>query len=180
MPIDGSIGTLMIKSEVVMGLDATVLGEVGIAEDAVRATIVEITKGVFSTMVMLEVVEGNPLAEPVKKFYETVTGVVGFAGTYSGILAIHCPRNMSIHIASSMLGVEVVEMNKDVTDALGEIANMIGGDVKHIFSPKGADISLSIPTVIYGSEYSMSSAESLVIPFLCGEDRFLVSIKVRK
>ena len=163
-----------------MGLDATVLGEVGITEDAVRSTIVEITKGVFSTMVMMEVVEGNPIAEPVKKFYGTMTGLVGFAGSYSGILAIHCPRDMSLHIASNMLGMEVPEMNNDVNDAMGEIANMIGGDVKHIFSPGGADISLSIPTVIYGSEYSMSSSDSLVIPFECGEDSFLVSIMVRK
>lgn len=163
-----------------MGLDRTVLDEVGITEDSVRATIVEITKGVFSTMVMLDVVEKEPLLEPVKKFYGTITGIVGFAGSYSGILAIHCPRDLSLHIASKMLDVEVVEMNNDVNDAMGEIANVIGGDVKHIFSPKGGDISLSIPTVIYGSEYSMSSSASLVIPFLCGEDSFLVSIKVRK
>lgn len=163
-----------------MGLDATVLGEVGITEDAVRATIVEITKGVFSTMVMLEVVEKEPLAESVKKFYGAITGIVGFAGSYSGILAIHCPRDLSLHIASNMLGMEVAEMNNDVNDAMGEIADMIGGNVKHIFSAGGADISLSIPTVIYGSEYSMSSSDSLVIPFECGKDSFLVYIKVRR
>lgn len=163
-----------------MGLDATVLGEVGITEDTVRATIVEITRGVFSTMVMMEVVEKCPLTEPIKKFYGTLTSMVGFAGSYSGILAIHCPRDLSLHIASNMLGMEVAEMNNDVNDAMGEIANMIGGDVKHIFSPGGADISLSIPTVIYGSEYSMSSSDSLAIPFECGKDSFLISIKVRK
>ena len=166
-----------------MGLDAEVLSEANLTEDDVRLTIVEITKGVFSTMVMMEVVDDYPLKEPVKNFHETLTSMVGLAGSHSGILAIHCPKALALRITSSMLGMEVVEIDDDVNDALGEIANMIGGDVKHIFSPKGADINLSIPTVIYGSDYmldSMSSAESLVLPFECGPDRFLLSFKIGK
>ena len=166
-----------------MGLDATVLTEANLTEDAVRASITEITKGVFSTMVMLDVVDEPPLAEPVVTFHETLTSMVGLAGSYSGILAIHCPKNLALLITSNMLGMEVTEINEDVNDAMGEIANMIGGDVKHIFSPKGADINLSIPTVIYGSDYmleSMSSAQSLVIPFQCSGDRFLLSFKLGK
>jgi len=166
-----------------MGLDAEVLSEANLTEDSVRLTIVDITKGVFSTMVMMDVVDEYPLTEPVTSFHETLTSMVGLAGSHSGILAIHCPKALALRITTNMLGMEVTEIDDDVNDALGEIANMIGGDVKHIFSPKGADINLSIPTVIYGSDYvleSMSSAESMVIPFDCGEDRFLLSFKIGK
>jgi len=166
-----------------MGLDAAVLSEAHVTEDAVRAAIAEITKGVFSTMIMLDVVDEPPLETPVLSFHETVTSMVGLAGSHSGILAIHCPKNLALIITSSMLGMEVTEINEDVNDAMGEIANMVGGDVKHIFSPKGSDINLSIPTVIYGSDYvleSMSSAESLVMPFQCSGDRFLLSFKIGK
>lgn len=166
-----------------MGLDAEVLSEANLTEDGVRQTIAEITKGVFSTMVMLDVVDEYPLTEPVTSFHETLTSMVGLAGSHSGILAIHCPKELALRITSNMLGMEVTEIDDDVNDALGEIANMIGGDVKHLFSPKGADINLSIPTVIYGSDYvleSMSSAESLVLPFVCGADRFLLSFKIGK
>jgi len=166
-----------------MGLDAAVLSDVNLTEDDVRASIAEITKGVFSTMVMLDVTDEPPLTEPVKCFHETLTSMVGLAGSYSGILAVHAPKSLALRITSNMLGMEVSEIDEDVNDAMGEIANMIGGDVKHIFSPKGADINLSIPTVIYGSDYvleSMSSAESLVIPFDCGGDRFLLSFKLGK
>ena len=166
-----------------MGLDAAVLGEANLTEEGVRSSIAEITKGVFSTMVMLEVAAQTPLTEPVVNFHETLTSMVGLAGSYSGILAVHCPKSLSLRITSNMLGMEVDEINDDVNDAMGEIANMIGGDVKHIFSPKGADINLSIPTVIYGSDYmleSMSTAESLVMPFDCDGDRFLLSFKIGK
>jgi chemotaxis protein CheX len=166
-----------------MGLDATVLSDANLTEEAVRDKIAEITKGVFTTMVMMDVVDEAPLAEPIISFHETLTSMVGLAGSHSGILAVHCPKDLALRITSNMLGMEVTEIDDDVNDALGEIANMIGGDVKHIFSPKGADVNLSIPTVIYGSDYvleSMSSAESLVIPFVCGGDRFLLSFKIGK
>ncbi len=166
-----------------MGLDAAVLNDANTTEDAVRKTIADITKGVFSTMVMLDVVDEPPLDAPVLNFHETVTSMVGLAGSHSGILAIHCPKNLALLVTSNMLGMEVTDVDEDVNDAMGEIANMVGGDVKHIFSPKGADINLSIPTVIYGSDYaleSMSSAESLVMPFVCGEERFLLSFKIGK
>ena len=166
-----------------MGLDAAVLSDANVTEETVRASIAEITKGVFATMVMLDVVDREPLTEPVITFHDTITSMVGLAGSYSGILAIHCPKNLALKITSSMLGMEVTDIGDDVNDAMGEIANMVGGDVKHIFSPKGSDINLSIPTVIYGSDYvleSMSSAESLVMPFDCGEDRLLLSFKIGK
>ena len=166
-----------------MGLEASVLSEMNLTEEGVCATIVEITKGVFSTMVMLDVVAEPPLTEPVVSFHETLTSMVGLAGIYSGILAVHCPKSFALQITSNMLGMEVTDIDDDVNDAMGEIANMIGGDIKHIFSPKGADINLSIPTAIYGSDYmleSMSSAESLVMPFECSGDRFLLTFKLGK
>lgn len=164
-----------------MGLDAEVLSEMKLTEDDVRSKLAEVTKGVFATMIMLDVEDGEPLAEPVVNFHETITSMVGLAGSYSGILAVHCPKSLALRIASSMLGIDVTDIDDDVNDAMGEIANMVGGDVKHLFSPKGSDINLSIPTVIYGSDYvleSMSSAESLVVPFTCGEDQMLLSFKI--
>lgn len=166
-----------------MGLDAAVLSEANTTEDAVRETIAGITKGVFSTMVMLDVVDEAPLDAPVLSFHETVTSMVGLAGSHSGILAIHCPKKLALLVTSNMLGMEVTDIDDDVNDAMGEIANMVGGDVKHIFSPKGGDLNLSIPTVIYGSDYaleSISSAQSLVMPFVCGDERFLLSFKIGK
>ncbi len=166
-----------------MALDPAILNEANTTEDEVRKTIAEITKGVFSTMVMLDVVDETPLEEPVLNFHETVTSMVGLAGSHSGIVAIHCPKKLALMVTSNMLGMEVSEVDEDVNDAMGEIANMVGGDVKHIFSPKGADINLSIPTVIYGSDYaleSISNSDALVMPFVCGEERFLLSFKIGK
>ncbi|HJV66726.1 MAG TPA: chemotaxis protein CheX [Geomonas sp.] len=164
-----------------MGLDETVLSEVRLTEEEVRSKIAEITKGVFSTMVMMDVADQKPLTEAVVTFHETLTSMVGLAGSHSGLLAIHCPKALALKVTSNMLGMEVTDIGEDVNDAMGEIANMIGGDVKHIFSPKGADINLSIPTVIYGSDYvleSISTSEAMVIPFECEGEQFLLTFRI--
>ncbi len=79
-----------------------------------------------------------------------------------------------------MLGMDVEEMGDDVNDALGEIANMLGGKVKMVLSKGGMDINLSIPTIISGEEYSINSmaeSDTVVVPFTHEGQRFLVSLK---
>ena len=51
-------------------------------------------------------------------------GVIGLAGTHKGVLAIHIPNKVAMAITSSFLGMEVDEINEDVKDAVGELANM--------------------------------------------------------
>jgi chemotaxis protein CheX len=109
--------------------------------------------------------------------------MVGLVGTYSGVLAIHCPQSLAVTITANMLGMEPEEVEEDINDALGEIANMLGGHVKMVLSKGGMDINISIPTIISGEEYTINSvAESdcVVIPFHTQEEKFLVSLKLKK
>ena len=155
----------------------------GLAEADLAGYVINATKEVFSTMVMLTLDDSYPLKEPVTSFNCSVTGMVGLAGTYTGILSIHCPQPFAMRITSNMLGMEVEEVGEDVNDALGEIANMLGGFVKQILSKGGLDINLSIPTVIAGEAYtvnSMSDSDCVIIPFVNEGDRFLVGLKLRK
>lgn len=166
-----------------MSLDASIVTGTHLSEEAIKDYIIEITKKVFSTMVMLETTEDYPLKEPVTHFHATVTSMVGLAGSYTGIVSVHCPVALATKITSNMLGIEVTEMCDDVNDAMGEIANMLGGDMKHLLSKGGMDIHLSIPTVIFGAEYTLdfvSDKQSLAIPFFCDNERFLVSVKLHK
>ncbi len=154
-----------------------------LSEEQVAGFIIDATKEVFGTMVMMELEDQYPLQEPVTKFHCSVTGMVGLAGTYSGILSIHCPLEFALRITSNMLGMDVDEVGEDVNDALGEIANMLGGYVKQILSKGGLDINLSIPTVIAGEDYtvnSMSDSDCVIIPFTNDGERFLVGLKLRK
>jgi CheY-specific phosphatase CheX len=66
-------------------------------------------------------------------------------------------------------------IDDDVRDALGELANMLAGNLKSVL-PGGA--VLSMPSVIEGSDYSLQICGHLSIervPFWCVDDIFGVS-----
>lgn len=152
-------------------------------EEELAEYVINATKDVFKTMIMMELQDHYPLSEPVSKMHCSITGMVGLAGKYSGILSIHCPQNLALSITSNMLGMEVDEVGDDVNDALGEIANMLGGHVKQVVSKGGFDLNLSIPTVISGEDYTvncMADKDCVVIPFSWNGEKFLVGLNLRK
>lgn len=162
-----------------MSLNPVICEATKITEEQLAKYIIDATKDVFTTMVMLDPVDEYPLEEPVKRFKCSITGMVGFAGMYSGVISIHCPVSLAKKITSNMLGMECDEVNEDLNDAIGEISNMLGGGVKQVLSKGGLDVKLSIPTVIAGEEYtvnSLSDSDCVVVPFAVEDDKFLVGL----
>lgn len=152
-------------------------------EEQIAGYVIDATREVFSTMVMMEVVDEFPLKEPVSRFKCSITGMVGFAGTYSGVISIHCPVALALQITSNMLGIDCDEVNDDLNDAIGEIANMLGGSAKQVLSKGGLDVKLSIPTVISGEDYtvnSLSDNDCVVVPFTIENHTLLVGLTLKK
>lgn len=166
-----------------MSLSRDVSSSTTFTEEQLAGYVIAATQEVFSTMVMMDVADEFPLKEPVSRFKCSITGMVGFAGTYSGVISIHCPVELALKITSNMLGIECDEVNEDLNDAIGEIANMLGGSVKQVLSKGGLDVKLSIPTVISGEDYtvnSLSDMDCVVIPFLVEEHKLLVGLTLKK
>ena len=166
-----------------MSLNADIADSARFTEERLARYVIDATKDVFSTMVMMDPTDDYPLKDPIHRFQCSITGMVGFAGIYSGVISIHCPVALALQITSSMLGMECEEVNEDLNDAIGEIANMLGGSVKQVLSKGGMDAKLSIPTVISGEDYtvnSLSDIDCVVIPFRVNDNRFLVGLTLKK
>ncbi len=166
-----------------MSLNAEIAASASMNEEQLAKYVIDATREVFSTMVMMDPTDDYPIKEPLNRFRCSITGMVGFAGTYSGVVSIHCPVALALKITSSMLGMECEEVNEDLNDAIGEIANMLGGNVKQVLSKGGLDVKLSIPTVISGEDYtinSLSDSDCVVIPFNIDDDRFIVGLTLKK
>ena len=145
--------------------------------------IIESTSEIFSSMVMMEITVNGEVRNSMPSLTDSITGVIGLAGTHKGVLAIHFPNSVAMAITGSFLGMDVEEVNEDVEDAVGELANMLGGSVKSILSDKGRDIDLSLPTVISGASYDFQprrEVERLVIPFHCDAGEFAVELELEK
>jgi len=145
--------------------------------------IIESTMEIFSTMVMMDVAVAGPALKESGTLHDTITGMIGLAGTHKGVLAIHIPNPVAMAITSSFLGMEVDAINDDVRDAVGELANMLGGNVKTILSQNGRDIELSLPSTIAGHEYGFQAAtdvEMIILPFKTENGEFLIELQLEK
>ena len=148
----------------------------------IQDKMIDATKEIFSTMIMMEIsleevlVEHGPLND-------TITAMIGLAGKRKGVLAVHFPYTVAMAITSSFLMMDVTEMNDDVHDAMGEIANMLGGNVKTILSENARDIDLSMPSTIAGSEYSFQSdkdVEKVIVKFGTDKGTFMVEMDLER
>lgn len=84
--------------------------------------------------------------------------MVGLAGQLCGMLSFCCDNKAALLITSKMLGAELDKIsNNEMSDALGEVSNMVAGNFKNKVSGLGDGCMLSPPTVITGSDYDTYS-----------------------
>ncbi len=149
----------------------------------IQDKIIESAQEIFSTMVMMDITASGDSLATLGPLTDSISGVVGLAGTHKGVLAIHIPSKVAIAITSSFIGMDVEEINEDVEDAVGELANMLGGNVKSILSEKGKDINLSLPTTIVGEKYEFQptkDSDKCIIPFQCDTGEFYIELQLEK
>jgi len=114
-----------------------------------HAASAQIVQQVFETMLRYQVEPSSDAYEPGPHM---VTAVVFFAGEWKGATLLECSRDQAIAFAGRLMGLaEPSEMDDDVRDAMGELANMIGGNLKSLL-PQG--LGLSMPSVLDGSDYA--------------------------
>jgi chemotaxis protein CheX len=112
--------------------------------------VVGFVKSVFTTMLDIQVSVAESAGSPAG---DHLTAAVYFEGEWQGAVLLECTREQASLFAGSLLGIDPPEeFNDDVRDALGELANMIGGNIKSVLAPEDR---LSMPSVIHGSNYEI-------------------------
>lgn len=142
--------------------------------------IIGATTDIFSTMLMMDLGVGNPVEGKGGEVASNITAMLGLGGDIRGMLSVHCPEAVAVAITSGFLGMDVDGLNEDVKDAIGEIANMIAGNLKIAFAGYDLKIELAIPTSIIGESYrvgGMVGARRVAVPFTMDNGQFLVELK---
>jgi chemotaxis protein CheX len=167
-----------------MSIKPETLAAINMTEDQLTKSLIKDVQDVFITMVGVEDLLHLPIQIDVTThFNECLTAMVGLAGTYNGLVSVHIPWPQAMSFTSLMLGMEVTEIDDDVNDAMGEIANMVAGSFKQHLSKGGSDIQLSTPSVVNGSDYNVSSGsdlENITIKFAADEEWFMVSLSIEE
>lgn len=130
-------------------------------KEIIIKSICSASEEVFGTMVGIQISFGASYEQQDSvNESEGVLALIGIAGAWIGTGTISCSPAFACKIASSMLMAEYEQVNGDVLDALAEIANMIFGNVKTMLEEYVGPLGLSIPTVIFGRNFSTKQMAS--------------------
>jgi chemotaxis protein CheX len=148
------------------------------AVEIVPSELAQIVGSVFETMLGLEVGECGASWFPS---VDRLTAVVHLAGVWNGAVLLECDRGQACRFAGRFLSMDPPESVDDVVrDMLGELANMIGGNMKCVMS---RGIRLSMPSVVDGSDYGMRICGAVVrarLAFQCAEGPFWITVLTTK
>jgi chemotaxis protein CheX len=122
-------------------------------DQSVIPHIVRATQEVFETMIFKSLEPGQPIEGMTASTASNVVASVGFAGARSGLVSFHASVPSAKAIAGSMLGIPAAEVDGEMADAMGEVANMIAGGLRLKLKAEGTDVAISVPTVITGSDF---------------------------
>lgn len=116
-----------------------------------QETLNGITSMVWSSTLGLEPVPAEKAV--VDPNEERVTGCVQISGSWDGAILLEFPGNMARRLTAIMFGSDPETTNvEEVHDAIGELTNMVGGNVKSILASPS---QLSLPVITAGQKFDL-------------------------
>jgi flagellar motor switch protein FliN len=108
----------------------------------------------FDTMLSLDVELSD--REPFTSYEDfRVMGAVNFTGSVQGSIQFQVPKTFGRMIAAGMLGMELEEIQdiETVKDVIGEMTNILGGNLKAAFCDSGLNCQISTPSLTVGLDF---------------------------
>ena len=136
----------------------------------------------FKTMLALDLETGVPELKTEATHSYDVSGVIGLSGEAEGVISLSFPKIMALKVVSKLLGVEIKVIGPDLTDGIGELANIVAGYAKQGLT--NYSLSISLPNVIIGSGHriaTQSGVPTIIVPLKgeLGEMAMEVSLKTK-
>jgi len=110
-----------------------------------------------------------------------LSAIIGLGGNISGFLALHATPEGACKIAENMLGAPYAQVDDIVCDAMGELVNVVAGTFKKYSSKNGELFKISIPTIVWGNDYSThapKNAERLLVGVKALSSQFAMQLVV--
>lgn len=108
----------------------------------------------------------------------TLSGCVHISGSWDGTVALLCPVQLARKAAAIMFGLDEDKASlMEIQDALGELANMTGGNLKSLLPEP---CYLSLPVVAITPNLRFPGSEIIIESgFKCGGHHFKVTVLKR-
>ena len=90
-------------------------------------------------------------------------GIIPFVGEFSWSLGVGLPKQTAIALAEKFAGFAIDYDSADMADVVGELANVLAGDVAARLDSAGCPTKLGLPAVIRGDGLQLKAPHSQVV-----------------
>jgi chemotaxis protein CheX len=130
----------------------------------------DVVSYVFSTMLEMNVSADGSRTDGT---HYPIVSAIFFAGGWKGAILIEFEEPLAFDITAHLLKIDRPhQIDGDVRDAIGEVVNMIAGNLKPTMP---ADTHMSMPAVVQGGDFKVSvvgSNQHDRITFCCADGAF--------
>jgi chemotaxis protein CheX len=144
---------------------------------------IDVCKKVFSEFVGCELTAERPYFANKDTINEwDISSIIGLTGEARGAVVISMKKDLAVQITGILTGSKQEVSNDEVVDAVGEIINIIAGNVKKDLE-EAFRLVISLPTIVQGKEHTVqwpnSQARIICIPFKIFETgKFVLSVAI--
>jgi len=104
-------------------------------------------------------------------------GYVRLCGAWHGTVSLNCSRELARSLAAHMFDSDPDSLTKEeVHDALGEVVNIIGGNLKHLFPPNCRLLLPAVEEDPDGGSAPIAGRLVAEVGFTCGNETFQVTL----
>ncbi|MDR1256190.1 MAG: chemotaxis protein CheX [Spirochaetaceae bacterium] len=144
---------------------------------------IDVSKAVFKKFLNADIVAGRPHFSDQASYPNwDISGVIGLTGEARGAVVISMKKDLAIKLTQILTEQEHNDFDDEVVDSVGEIINIIAGNVKHGLE-NTFRLVISLPTVVNGDNHTIqwpqTNARIICIPFKIFNDKsFYISVAI--
>ncbi len=123
---------------------------------------------------------GKPFVRKEPEALGEISAINGLAGSgFTGMLTVTFTKDCIFKIVSSLFGITPTEIDEEVRDAAGELANQICGSFRWRFEQQGISLQAAVPVIITGEKHTVTplcQSQRMAMPFKVDGTQMVVEL----
>jgi chemotaxis protein CheX len=130
---------------------------------------IDVSRNVFKEFLSAELTADRPYFMDAKSITDwDISAIIGLTGEGRGAVVISMKKELAVKLTGMLTGTRHQDLDNEVVDAIGEIANIIAGNIKKHLEETFKLIT-SLPTIVQGPlhvvKWPSGQARIICIPF---------------
>ena len=144
---------------------------------------IEGTLHILDTTAFVKVKSETPFLKKDRNALGDISGLLEISGDLEGSAAISFSEKSILGIVSAMFGEDMTRINEEITDAVGEISNMVAGHVTTKIAELDKKVKVKFKDIRIGSDKLIEHVEGaqhvIALPFSTTKGKMVIEVGYR-